>query len=480
MRILLIEDDEVDQLAFERMMKKQPYEYVIAKNLTEGKKILSTENIDLVVSDYQLPDGTGMEILSMNLPIPVIITTGTGTENIAVQSMKAGASDYIIKDIDRTYLLLLPTILEKALIQKKNSQMLQTLGHTLRSISEGVCIVDAADQIIFINSAFCQLFGYHEKELLDQPKSILFGQLRGSISNIASEEGLMAEFTYTHPDGGTFPCMVSRSNVLDEKGQRIATVAIFKDISKHVAVEEKLRKKAEELAHIRAELNQMELFSFVSTHDLQEPLHKIITFGNLFMSDSSLILNESGRFYLNNIVNSVEEMRQMISQIHHYAKIMTEGIQISPLDLNQVIGDVQSKLAEQIQSLNAKFHINTLPTINGDKRQIYKLFLNLIHNALTFHRESIPPEITILCTETDERILIEIIDNGIGFDEKYLPRLFKPFQRLHTSKEYPGRGLGLAICKKILERHSGDIKAKSTLGKGSTFTVTLPKFLENS
>ncbi len=479
MLVLLIEDDEVDQLAFVRSIKTTSFRYFIAETVERAKQLLTSEKFDIIISDYQLADGTVMDIFNMHLPIPVIITTGAGTEETALHALKAGAADYLIKDIDRTYLLFLPSIIEKVHRQQKNDRQAKILNQAIKTISHGICISDEKKNIVFVNPSFCRLFEYEEVNLIGQPEEPLLKEIESlKLMTTPLDDGL-DQILFSRKDGTTFSSSYTCAAIKDGQDEKIGTVRVFRDITAFIKLEEKVRAEAEELARAKAELKQIELFAFVSTHDLQEPLHKIITFGSLFIADPSVTMNDTARYYLTNITSTVEEMRQMISQLHNYSTIMTEGVQFSRVNLNIVIQEVLKKLQNEIDSSQANVKIEKLPTINADQKQMYKLFLNLIHNALRFRNKTIPTEIAIRCRETTDTIEIDIEDNGIGFDEKFLHRLFKPFQRLHSSKEYKGRGLGLAICEKIVMRHSGSIRAKSTISKGSTFTVTLPKFAKN-
>lgn len=475
MLILLIEDDEVDQIAFERVIKKTDHQYRIASTIKEAKRLLELEKFDVIVSDYMLADGTGLNIIEMHLPIPIVMTTGAGTQEIAIEALKEGVAEYLIKDIDREYLQRLPQILDRVYQEYKNTLMIATLVQAIETSSQGTFITDSQQKIIFVNQAFLQMFEMEGIIRIDQSETIVLQHLSDAAITTRQIDEFTEQIFFRRKDGSAFPCSVTTSIVNNKQEDPIAVIRLYRDVSSYVALEDKLRVKAENLARTQAELEQQELFAFVSTHDLQEPLHKIITFGNLFMADPTLNLNETGKFYVNNIVRSVEEMRLMIKQVRSYTQILTGKIELTPIDLNVTVGDVLTKLQDSINELHAVFHIDRLPVVLGDKKLLYKLLLNLIQNALVFRKEAIPPEITIRLRETQTTFHIEIEDNGIGFEEKYISKLFTPFQRLHNSKEYIGRGLGLAICKRILDRHSGTISAKSTFGQGSTFTVSLPK-----
>ena len=240
-------------------------------------------------------------------------------------------------------------------------------------------------------------------------------------------------------------------------------------------------RQRQELARSNEELQQ---FAFVASHDLQEPLRKIKAFGDRLRTSYADVLDEQGRDYLQRMQNAAGRMQILIEDLLTLSRVTTRGQPFTSVNLSQVAQEVLSDLEIRISQTGARVEIRQLPTINGDPLQIRQLLQNLISNALKFYRKDEPLVIKIYCefvTNQSDKLLgalelcqIVIEDNGIGFDEKYLDRIFNVFQRLHGRNEYEGTGMGLAICRKIVERHQGTITAQSTLGQGSKFIVTLP------
>ncbi|BAY78653.1 multi-sensor signal transduction histidine kinase [Nostoc linckia NIES-25] len=244
-------------------------------------------------------------------------------------------------------------------------------------------------------------------------------------------------------------------------------------------LEQEIRQR-QELARSNQELQQ---FAFVASHDLQEPLRKIKTFGDRLKVTYGDILAEQGRDYLERMQNAANRMQTLIEDLLTLSRVTTRAQPFVSVNLAKIAQEVLSDLEIYVQQTKATVEIGELPTIKADPVQMRQLLQNIIGNALKFHRRDVPPVIKIsgsilnnqtnkLCNSSD---LCEIVieDNGIGFDEKYLDRIFNVFQRLHTNTEYEGTGIGLAICRKITERHHGAIAAQSTPGKGSKFFVTL-------
>jgi light-regulated signal transduction histidine kinase (bacteriophytochrome) len=173
-------------------------------------------------------------------------------------------------------------------------------------------------------------------------------------------------------------------------------------------------------------------------------------------------------------MNAAGRMQVLIEDLLAFSRVSSRGQPFTPQDLSSVVTQVLSDLEVRIQQLDGTVNVHTLPTIDADGLQMRQLFQNLIANALKFHRPGVPPVVTVDGGAHGDEVTILVSDNGIGFDEKYLDRIFAIFQRLHGREEYEGTGIGLAVCRKIVERHSGTITARSTPGEGTTFVVTLP------
>ena len=252
-----------------------------------------------------------------------------------------------------------------------------------------------------------------------------------------------------------------------------------KDITERKRAEEKLKSYAAQLARSNRELQD---FASIASHDLQEPLRKIQAFGGRLYDKYPAVLGDDGRDYIQRMKNAASRMQSMLDDLLAYSRVTTKARPLTPVDLVQVINEVISDLEVSIEETGGKVELEGLPTIDADPLQMRQLFQNLIGNALKFHQPGIPPLICISsqpisANESSQKeafFRILIADNGIGFDEKYLDRIFLPFQRLHGHNEYKGSGMGLAICKKIVERHEGSITARSKPGQGTTFLITLP------
>jgi light-regulated signal transduction histidine kinase (bacteriophytochrome) len=235
---------------------------------------------------------------------------------------------------------------------------------------------------------------------------------------------------------------------------------------------EKLEQQTRELERSNNELNQ---FGYVVSHDLQEPLRAITGFLDLLHRRYRGQLDEKADQYIDFAVNGARRMQALIQDLLSYARVGARQVKFVPVDTARVLRDALANLRAAIEESGAQVsHEETLPTISGDATQLTQLFQNLIGNALKFRREDCPLQIRIGAASRERRAEFAIGDNGIGIAESDFDRIFQVFQRLHERGKYPGTGIGLAVCKKIVERHDGEIWVESEPGKGTTFHFTLP------
>ncbi|HHN63734.1 MAG TPA: hypothetical protein ENK09_00025 [Nitrospirae bacterium] len=243
--------------------------------------------------------------------------------------------------------------------------------------------------------------------------------------------------------------------------------------------EERLKETAELLTRKNQELQE---FVYIASHDLQEPLRKVMAFSDRLKSRYSDVIDEKGLDYMKRMQNATERMQTFINDLLMYSRVTTKARPYEPVDLKMVFNEVVNDLEVKIQESRGRVEAEGLAIIEADPLQMRQLFQNLIGNALKFRKKSEPPVVKIkgVFLEPEDNgsgrlYRITVQDNGIGFDERYADRIFGVFQRLHGRNEYRGSGIGLSICKKIVERHRGRIMARSSPGEGSTFIVLLPE-----
>ena len=250
------------------------------------------------------------------------------------------------------------------------------------------------------------------------------------------------------------------------------------ELRARIAVGARIVELQRDLSHRVAELGrsnaELEQFAYICSHDLQEPLRKIQAFGDRVKSSYSEVLDERGRDYLQRIQDAAGRMQKLISDLLKYSRVTTKSQPFVSVNLAQVAREVVSDLEVRIERTGGCVEVGDMPTIDADPTQMRQLLQNLIGNGLKYHREDEAPVVKVHGEVLDVMCKIIVEDNGIGFDEKHVSRIFEVFQRLHGSSEYEGTGIGLALCRKIVERHGGSITAESSPGQGATFIATLP------
>jgi two-component system, NtrC family, sensor kinase len=357
LKFLLVENNPTDQIAVQRFFNDQNWghDLDVASSYRQALRLLSKKSYDIVLLDYNLGDGTGLELLSKIHDTPVIFISGSSTELIIVEAMKEGAYDFLIKDHNQNFLNLLPSTIEKVVRRK--------------------------------------------------------------------------------------------------------------------IAEDRLKKYLAELERSNEELSS---FAFVASHDLNEPLRKIVGFGER-LKNKTENLDPEISVYASKMQESAARMQNMIQELLQYSLVSAKGDPFRSIDLNKVVKEVLEDLEVSIRNSNSSVQIESLPTVEADPTQMRQLFQNLISNAIKFKKKEEAPKIELVAKPCKKDLWdIFVKDNGIGFDSQHDSSIFQPFFRLHGRNEYDGSGIGLAICKKIVDRHHGKIKAVSSKNEGSIFQVTLP------
>jgi PAS domain S-box-containing protein len=344
--------------------------------------------------------------------------------------------------------------------------------------SDAIVSTDEEQRITLFNQGAENVFGYAAAEVLGQPLDLLIpersrpshaAQVRGfGESAVASRRmGERGRISGRRKGGEVFPADASISR-LELGGRRIYT-AVLRDVTDRVRGEEELAARTGELERSNAELEQ---FAYVASHDLQEPLRMVASYTQLLARRYRGRLDEDAEEFIGYAVDGVTRMQALINDLLAYSRVGTRGGAFEPVDTGAVLDRVLASLGPAMEDAGATVTHGPLPTVRGDAVQLGQLLQNLVGNAVKFRGDA-PPRVHVSAERGPGEWVFSVADNGIGIDPEYAERIFVIFQRLHTRAEYPGTGIGLAICKKIVERHGGRIWPEPAPGGGTVFRFTL-------
>jgi PAS domain S-box-containing protein len=389
--------------------------------------------------------------------------------------------------------------------EKLKEEALQTsrdlLSSVLSSSLDGITVLSAVRaEDGAITDFECELVNPQAEKMLGTTAEDLIGHRLRRIMPEQEEKGLFDAYCEVVETGEPFEGEVQFQVEGENVWFQVMAVSVddgvavtFRDISDR-------KEAAQAMAAANAKLERrnraLRDFAYIASHDLQEPLRKIRAFSNLVLDDYGEALDETGADYLDRMQDAAERMSQLINDLLVYSRITTQAQPFESVDLTEIAENVRRDLDLQVADVGGTVEIGDLPTVEADPTQIRQLLQNLIGNGLKFHKPETPPHVEVqatvepasqelqqsgrLAASCTDMCRLTIADNGIGFEENHADRIFSPFKRLHGRDEYEGTGMGLAICRRIVERHGGDITADSAPGEGTTFTVLLPVAREAS
>ena len=346
----------------------------------------------------------------------------------------------------------------------------------LDTMADALFVLDAGGCIRVVNHSVHELLGYRDSDLLGRSIDRLdetagHDTISRTLGDLARHGAIRdQERVLRHAGGHGIDVSVSISPVEEGDAQEGAVV-IARDIRARKRAEAELR---DAMTRLEQSNRELEDFAYVASHDLQEPLRKIQAFGDLLKSKHTASLEPQARDYIERMQSAANRMQVLINDLLTFSRVTTKAQPFVRVDLAAVATEVVHDLETRIHQTGGQVTVGPMPVIDADPLQMRQLLQNLVGNGLKFHRPDVPPAVQIHGEIADGRCHISVSDNGIGFEEKHAERIFTMFERLHARAKYEGTGIGLAICRKIAERHGGEIRAHGSPGEGATFIVTLP------
>ncbi len=514
--ILIVDDKPENIFSLRRTLELNGFEVDSANSGEEALKKVLKNIYSLIILDVQMPGMDGFEVAetlsgySKAKDIPIIFLSAVNTDKkFIAKGYTAGGVDYVTKPVDpdifmlkvktlnRLYeqnrqlnemrLSLLEEVEIRKLAEQQLNHMLKELRSVLESLPQVSFTLSAKGTLEYVNQ---QWYLYsndaHEFPKFHPQDKAVREKMQEAIND---GRAFATEVRMKSLVNSTYRYHLLKVIPVKESNSVLRWVGTFTDINEqkmaNEALEAKVALRTLELMNNNRKLensnHELQQFASVASHDLKEPLRKIQIFSSIirdrYIKDSAEAVGS-----INKVIDASARMSGLINDLLDYSRLSVEAL-FQQLDLNQLLADIQTDMEIAIKDKNALIIIDQLPSIEGIPGQIRQVFQNLISNSLKFSKEGVTPVITIKAekindpkdvAEAGQYCRILFADNGIGFDEKYSDRIFTIFQRLHSREAYDGTGIGLAIVKKIIDKHKGQVSAYSKEGEGATFIITLP------
>jgi PAS domain S-box-containing protein len=489
-RVLVLEDRASDfQLIEQELRRTWPNAVCRCVNSESDYLAALAEGYDVVLADYALAGFDAMRALGLlhvhGLDVPLIVVSGANDEELVAECIKQGAADYLLKDrLARLGAAIARALMERVLRAQKtraevelrrSKEYYQRLVETVKAIPWEL---DPADwRFTYIGPQARRLLGYSVNN--GCPYSMWLEKIhREDRSRVreALRDALLPnkDQDFVHrvlaADGGTVWMRSTVTSLCHDNGPQLLR-GFTVDITSAKRAEQSLARRAEELARSNKDLED---FAYVASHDLQEPLRMVSSYTELLAERYQGRLDADADEFIVFITRGVARMQALIRDLLAYSRVTTRGHDIVPTDCEAVFLKSLENLRAAVLESGALVEHDPLPVVPADPAQLSQVFQNLLGNSIKF-RGAAPPRVRVSARESADEWTISIADNGIGIDPQYSEVIFGLFQRLHTTQEYAGTGIGLTLCQKIVERHGGRIWVESQLGNGAAFHFTIPK-----
>jgi len=483
-RILLIDDHGSDRELASVVLTREfnRVDIVQVGSATEFSAAIAAGLFGLVITEADLEWSEGLEVIELirdfRPDCPIILFTSSAETELWNDALRLHVDGYVSKSTKG--FVELPAAVRAALFRARRRALATAKDAPYRRLVEGlpvgVVVSTPSGEILEANPAFAAMLGLASPEAMSRRSFTEFFAQSTMASNWLSQ--LEASRTVGNLDvqlkrtDRRFMWVRISSWAVEDGRTGVRQIqSIIEETEEFHAARSELARRSQALARSNSELEQ---FAYVVSHDMQQPLGMISSYLELLEGSVSDKLDNEARDYLDRVIRGADRMQEMVDAVLGYARVDTRGGEFAAVDLTAIVNGVVEELEEMIETAKATVTHDDLPTVVADAAQLHQLLHNLLTNAIKFVGAH-PPHIHLSAVQDDSEWKVSVRDNGIGMEPDTAERIFIMFQRLHTQDEYPGTGIGLAICKRIVERHGGRIWVESHPHRGSTFVFTLPK-----
>ena len=502
-RILYVDDSALDRELVCDVLEKEIGGFNVSKatSRVDFETQLAGGDYDLVLSDFNILGFEGLQALeaahAKDPHLPVVIVTGTGSEEIAVEALKRGAADYVIKSTHS--INHLPQTIHTALANAQLAQERQQVQDELRESEErfrsafeqaaiGMCMINTNGMFLRVNHSFCQMLGYLQQELMEKtiyqityPEDVIASEFVISQSIENCLQPVPFEKRYVHKDGHIIWVNVSSSFVCNAMNKPLYFITQVQNITQRKQAENEIRQLNAELEQrvldrtiqLEAANQELQAFSYSVSHDLRAPLRTLDGFSKVLLEDHASQLDETGRDYLNRICVASQHMKQLIDDLLKLSQVSRGELSKTQVNLSEILEKIKTFLMQTHPERQIDWEIAHDVNVNGDNGLLEVALGNLLNNAFKFTSQKSPAYIKFGVQNEDGHQVYHVRDNGIGFEMTDTNLLFKTFQRLPNAGKFEGTGIGLTIVQRIINRHGGQIWAEGQVGQGATFYFTL-------
>ncbi len=478
-KIMIVEDEAIIAKDIENILLN--YGFQIAGNFACAEDAISSVHSlkpDLILMDVVLKgDIDGIEasdIIKQKTNVPIIFITAYADDNTLSRIKNSNPHGYFLKPFEEKELRTwIETTLKKFSSEKDLIRNEKLAVSIINNLEEGLISVDEAGSIYFLNTKAEEITGYK----LEEAKGLILTDVLNSREIKASFESINKII----PHGGFFSGkteLINRKNKkinIDYRLTPLETSGAGK--ASTILIRESGEDRDARLRELAAKLNEsnkeLEKFAYVASHDLQEPLRMVTSYVQLLQKRYKGKLDADADEFINYAVDGAGRMRKLIDDLLIYSRISSKKLKKEPVDTCEIVSEIISQINKEYTLKDHSIKFSGLPVVIADKYQMRQLFYHLLSNSVKFNNHP-TPLVEIKCTEQDNEYVYTVSDNGIGIEKQYLEKIFEAFQKLHNQKEYPGSGIGLTVCKKIVELHGGRVSVESEPLNGTVIRFTLP------